>query len=112
MATAHGAGLMLLPFMIGLCTSAPAKDDTAPAAQWLERGHAAITNVLAQSGTATALAVATAHTLAMMAAALAMPGSCTATSGCACCAAFWFNLDRVWGASLVVAGAAGAAMAL
>jgi len=35
---------------------APAKDDTAPAAQWLERGHAAITNVLAQSGTATALA--------------------------------------------------------
>jgi hypothetical protein len=24
----------------------------------------------------------------------------------------WFNLDRVWGASLVVAGAAGVAMAL
>jgi hypothetical protein len=112
MATAHGAGLMLLPFMIGLCTAAPAQDDAAPAAQWLERGHAAVSEVLAQSGTATALAVAAAHTLAMMAAGLAIAWVVYRHLGLRVLRSLWFNLDRVWGASLVLAGAAGIVMAL
>ncbi|MCW5657342.1 MAG: hypothetical protein KIT60_06540 [Burkholderiaceae bacterium] len=110
MATAHGAGLMLLPFMIGLCTAAPPAGDAA--ARWVERGHAALSDLLAQSGTATALAVAGAHTLAMLVAGLAMAWVVYRYLGLRVLRSLWFNLDRVWGASLVLAGAAGVAMAL
>lgn len=112
MATAHGAGLMLLPFVIGLCTAEPASAGALPAARWLERGHAAVSDVLAQSGTATALAVAAVHTAAMMAAGLAMAWVVYRYLGLRVLRSLWFNLDRVWGASLVVAGAAGVVMAL
>jgi hypothetical protein len=112
MATAHGAGLMLLPFVIGLCTATPVPAGATPAARWLERGHAAVSDVLAQSGTATALAVAGAHTVAMMAAGLAMAWVVYRYLGLRVLRSLWFNLDRVWGASLVVAGAAGVLMAL
>jgi hypothetical protein len=111
MATAHGAGLMLLPFMIGLCTT-ESDDSAMPAAQWLGRGHAAVNDVLARSGTVTALAVAGAHTFAMMVAGLAMAWLVYRYLGLRVLRSLWFNLERVWGASLVVAGAAGLAMAL
>lgn len=99
MATAHGAGLMLVPFMLGLCSEAPAA------------GHAAVMAVLARSNLATALAVATVHTLAMLLAGGAMAWLVYRYLGLRFIRSAWFDLDRLWGVSLVAAGAAGALMA-
>lgn len=104
MATAHGAGLMLVPFMLGLC--APALD-TDPVA----RAHAGMMDVLARSDLATAAAVAAVHTLAMMLAGLALAWAVYRYLGLRFLRLAWFNLDRVWAASLVAAGAAGIWMA-
>jgi hypothetical protein len=95
MATAHGAGLMLVPFMVGLCT--PAAD----------AAHARVDAALAGSGLATALAVATVHTLAMMVAGLAIAWAVYRYLGLQFLRRAWFNLDVAWAASLIVAGAAG-----
>ena len=106
MATAHGAGLMLVPVMLGLCTAGPASVALPDA------GHAAVMNFLAQSSVATAVAVAALHTLAMMLAGLAMAWAVYRYLGLQVLRRVWFDLNQVWGASLVIAGAAGVAMAL
>ena len=111
MATAHGAGLMLVPFMLGLCATTPPPVDAAAAATVRDVGHATVMNYLAQSNVATAVAVASVHTLAMMLAGLAVAWAVYRYLGLQFLRRAWFNLDRVWGASLVVAGAAGVAMA-
>jgi hypothetical protein len=105
MATAHGAGLMLVPLLLGLC--GPEETGTGVAA-----AHGAIAQALARSGPATALAVATVHTLAMMVAGMAMAWAVYRYLGLQFLRRAWFNLDTVWAASLVVAGAAGVWMAL
>ena len=112
MATAHGAGLMLVPFMLGLCAATTpagnARADTAlPAA-----GHASVMSYLAQSDLATAVVVAAVHTLAMMIAGLAMAWAVYRYLGLRFLRRAWFNLDLLWGASLVVAGVAGIGAAL
>ena len=104
MATAHGAGLMLVPFVLRLC--APA-ESAAP----LEQAHATMMEILARSDLATALVVAALHTLAMLLSALAMAWAVYRWLGLRFLRLAWFNLDRVWAASLVVAGAAGIAVA-
>jgi hypothetical protein len=101
MATAHGAGLMLVPFMLDLCATQTSRD----------RGHATVMNFLAQSNVATATAVAAVHTLAMMLAGLGMAWAVYRYLGLRFLRRAWLNLDIVWGASLVIAGAAGIAMA-
>jgi hypothetical protein len=111
MATAHGAGLMLLPFMLGLCAM-PAPASGAAEASWPELGHAAVMDTLARSNLATALAVASLHTLAMVASGLAMAWLVYRWLGLRVLRSAWLNLDAVWGASLVIAGAAGAWMAV
>ena len=110
MATAHGAGLMLLPFMLGLC-AVPAAAPGATTARWPELGHAAVMDYLARSNLATALAVASVHTLAMVAAGLAVAWLVYRWLGLRVLRSVWVNLDAVWGASLVIAGAAGVWMA-
>jgi hypothetical protein len=105
MATAHGAGLMLVPLLLGLC--GPEEAGTGVAA-----AHGAIAQALARSGPATALAVATVHTLAMMGAGMAMAWAVYRYLGLQFLRRAWFNLDAVWAASLIVAGAAGVWMAL
>ena len=112
MATAHGAGLMLLPFMLGLCTTAPAALESNAAANWPELGHAAIMDYLARSNLVTALAVAGVHTLAMIGAGLVMAWLVYRYLGLRVLRSTWFNLDTVWGASLIAAGVAGVGMAL
>lgn len=112
MATAHGAGLMLVPFMLGLCTTGPSAVDAVPAAAVRDMGHAWVMNYLAQSNVATATAVAAVHTLAMMLAGLGMAWAVYRYLGLRFLRRAWFNLDWVWGASLVVAGAAGIGLAL
>jgi hypothetical protein len=101
MATAHGAGLMLVPFMLGLCG--------ASTEHGLE--HAGLMNDLAQSGMATAVAVAAVHTLVMVLAGLSMAWAVYRYLGLHFLRRVWLNLDFVWGLSLVIAGAAGVAMA-
>jgi len=110
MATAHGAGLMLLPFMLGLC-AVPPPAPSAAAASWPELAHAAVMDTLARSNLATALAVASLHTLAMVVAGLAVAWLVYRWLGLRVLRNAWLNLDAVWGASLVIAGAAGAWMA-
>jgi hypothetical protein len=112
MATAHGAGLMLMPFMLGLCATAPTAVDASRAAAVRDLGHASVMNYMAQSNVATATAVAVVHTLAMMLAGLAMAWAVYRYLGLRFLRRAWLNLDLVWGASLVIAGAAGVALAL
>jgi hypothetical protein len=109
MATAHGAGLMLVPAMLGLCATAPAAVDVATVS---ELGHATVMNYLARSSVATAVLVAAVHTLAMMFAGMAMAWAVYRYLGLPFLRRFWLDLDLVWGWSLVIAGAAGIAMAL
>ena len=106
MATAHGAGLMLVPFMLRLCESPP------PSAGGIERAHGRVMETLARSDLATALAVAGVHTLAMLLAGMGMAYAVYRWLGLQFLRRAWFNLDRVWGASLALAGAAGIWMAL
>ena len=112
MATAHGAGLMLVPFMLALCISAPADGNALADPNLRDQGHAVVMNYLAQSSFATAIAVATLHTVAMMLAGLGMAWAVYRYLGLRFLRRAWLNLDRVWGASLVIAGAAGVGMAL
>jgi hypothetical protein len=112
MATAHGAGLMLLPFMLGLCTTSPAWAESSAAADPSALGHAAVMDYLARSNLVTALVVAAVHTLAMIGAGLAMAWIVYRYLGLRVLRSAWLNLDTVWGVSLMVAGAAGAVMAL
>ena len=112
MATAHGAGLMLVPFMLGLCVTAPVAADALAATTMRDVGHATVMNYLARSNVATAILVAALHTLAMMLAGTGIAWAVYRYLGLRFLRRAWLNLDLVWGASLVIAGAAGAAMAL
>lgn len=105
-ASAHGAGLMLVAFMLGLCT----QDPQAPGG--LEAAHASVMGQLARSSVGIALTVAAVHTLATLLAALAIAWAVYRYLGLRYVARAWFNLDRVWAGSLVVAGAAGIVGAL
>jgi len=105
MATAHGAGLMLVPFVLRLCL--PAEGTGA-----LAQAHDRMADTLARSGVVTALAIAGLHTLAMMAAGLGMAWAVYRWLGLSFLRRTWFNLDVAWASSLVLAGAAGVWMAL
>ena len=105
MATAHGAGLMLVPFMLGLCAA------SRPAAVE-EAGHAAVMAYLARSDLGIALLVATVHSLAALLAGIVMALLVYRYLGLRFLRMAWFDLDRAWGLSLVLAGAAGIVLAL
>jgi hypothetical protein len=97
MATAHGAGLMLVPFMLSLCA--------AP-------GHGDVAAYLARANLGTAVLVATVHTLATLLAGIGMAWVVYRYLGLQFLRRAWLNLDAVWGASLVIAGAAGIGLAM
>jgi hypothetical protein len=99
-ATAHGAGLMLVPIYLGLCT-----------AQQLDAGHRAAGELM--DGTlAMAFSVAVVHTAAMVFAGGAIAYAVHRWLGLNFLSKSWFNLDRVWAASLVLVGAIALATAL
>jgi hypothetical protein len=90
-AIAHGAGLMLVPIYLGIC------------AMEQEAGHVAA-GTLMGADLRMALLVAAVHTLAM-----ALAGGLLAIGvyfwlGLRFLQKAWFNLDRVWAASLVFVG--------
>lgn len=93
-ATAHGAGLMLVPIYLGLCR-----------AQDLDRGHQAA-GALIGGDLATAVAVAIAHTAAMILTGGVIAVAVQAWLGLKFLSRSWFNLDAVWAVSLIVVGAA------
>ena len=103
MATTHGAGLMLVPFMLGLC-QAPAETDIA--------GHALIMNYLVRSNAQVALLVATVHTLIMLMTGMGMAWATYRYLGLRFLRRAWLNLDQVWAASLIAAGTIGIMVSL
>ena len=107
MASVHGAGLMLVPFMLGLCAVPPAG---APRAQ--ATGHAAVMAYMAQSNMGTALLVAAVHSVATILAGIFMALLVYRYLGLRFLRRAWLDLDRLWGGSLVLAGTAGMVLAL
>jgi hypothetical protein len=104
MATAHGAGLMLLPVALGLCATTASDADSRP-------GHAAV-DALTRSNVVTAIGVTGLHTLAMLVSGLVIAWLVYRVLGLQFLRRTWLNLDRAWGASLVLSGGLGVAMAL
>ena len=93
-ATAHGAGLeRLVPIYLGLCN--PSDGDA---------GHVAA-NTLMATGFSTALLVALAHTVAMIAASGAMAWAVYRYLGLKFLSRSWLNLDALWAWTLVLVGA-------
>jgi hypothetical protein len=87
MATAHGAGLMLVPALVPLCLGD-------------------MPGELADTSTETALAAVGVHTLAMLAVTGAIAIAVYEWIGVDFLRRGWFNLDRVWTAALVATAAA------
>jgi hypothetical protein len=92
MASAHGAGLMLLPFVIPSASVLAASHDHAHAS------HAALT--LASGGLAVAV-----HTLAYFTAMALIAWVVYRRFGLRLLRTAWFNLDWIWAGALVVTGA-------
>jgi len=97
MATAHGAGLMLVPVALGLCA--------------VPRDIGSAVDTMLRSDVATAVAVTVVHTLAMLVSGIAIAWLVYRYLGVQFVRRAWFNLDAAWGASLVVAGGVSVAMA-
>lgn len=95
-ATAHGAGLMLLPIFLSMDHSAMTGE------------HAAVGRLVADR-TAPALLVAAAHTLAMLSAGAVLAVLVYRWFGLRAVSRTWFNLDTVWALSLLLLGLISAA---
>lgn len=91
-AIAHGAGLMLLPIYLGICR-----------AQQLDSGHQAAASLMT-SNISSALIVSAVHTLAMLFAGALIAAIIYFWLGLKFLSSTWFNLDRIWAASLILVG--------
>jgi hypothetical protein len=91
MATAHGAGLMLLPLFLGLGATAHGGE------------HEAMAQV-AGAGLMSASLVALVHTTAMLLIGGAIAWAVYRYLGLRLLQRAWFNLDLLWSASLIVVG--------
>jgi hypothetical protein len=91
-AIAHGAGLMLVPIYLGLCTAAE-----------LDRGHEAA-GTLINANLGMAIQVSVMHTLAMIAAGGFLAWLVYRYLGLKFVSRSWFNLDAVWASSLILVG--------
>ena len=92
-ATAHGAGLMLVPIYLGICRASE-----------LDRGHQAA-SLLMRGNLATAVTVSVVHTAAMIFTGGLIALLVHAWLGLRFLSRSWFNLDLVWASSLVAVGA-------
>lgn len=91
MATAHGAGLMLVPVVLGLCADG-------------EHAHEAL-RAIAGGSLALSLAASAAHTLTMVLAGGAIAWVVYRYAGLALLQRAWINLDLLWALLLVAVGA-------
>jgi hypothetical protein len=94
-ATAHGAGLMLLPIYLGIC-GAEERDIGHQAAAALMRGNLG-----------TAIAVSIVHATAMIVSGGLVAFAVHEWLGLRFISKSWFNLDVVWAQSLIFVGAIG-----
>ena len=99
-ATAHGAGLMLVPIYLGLCAIAP--DDT---------GHLAAQSLMGNN-IITAFSVAAVHTMTMTLAGGIIAVIIYKWLGLRFLSKTWFNLDLFWAISLIIVGVFGAYSAI
>ena len=97
-ATAHGAGLMMVPIYLGLCAT---NDPDA--------GHRAASTLMA-SGAGLSLLVAAVHTAAMILSGGLIAVAVYAWLGLKFLTKSWFDLDRVWALSLILVGTIGVAI--
>ena len=104
MATAHGAALMLLPILMGLCETPAA---AAPGAF----DHAAVMKLM-RASVGTALMVSLVHTAAMIGSGLGAAWIVYRYLGLRALRAAWLDLDMVWALGLIAAGIAAVATAL
>ena len=108
MATAHGAALMLLPILMGLCeTPAAAVSATSTGAF----DHEAMMGLM-RSGVGTAVTVSLVHTAAMIGSGLGVAWVVYRYLGLRALRATWLDLDVVWALGLIASGGAAVAMAL
>lgn len=96
-ATAHGAGLMLVPISLGLCSAGQA--------------HLAAADLM-RSGLMTAMQVCVLHTAAMVTAGGGMAWLVYRYLGLQFLRSAWLNLDTTWAFGLVLTGAVGCGAAL
>jgi hypothetical protein len=99
-AIAHGAGLMLVPIYLGLCTAAD-----------LDRGHEAV-GTLINANLGMAIQVSVMHTLAMIAAGGFLAWLVYRYLGLKFVSRSWFNLDAVWASGLILVGAVSLSISL
>ena len=92
-ATAHGAGLMLVPIYLGICRTLET-----------DAGHAAAADLMAGNA-GIAVVVAVVHTLAMTVSGGAIAIGVYNWLGLKFLSRSWFNLDLVWALSLILVGA-------
>ena len=98
-ATAHGAGLMLVPIYLGICEG-----------RGLDPGHRAA-GALIGGDLATAILVSVVHTAAMILTGGLIAVVVEAWLGLRFLSRSWIKLDGVWAACLVLVGAAALALA-
>ena len=94
-ATAHGAGLMLLPIYLGLCSAGE-----------FDLAHQA-SSILITRNSGTALLVSLVHTLSMVTAGGMIALLVHDRLGLKFLSRSWFDLDVVWAMSLILVGAIG-----
>ena len=99
MATAHGAGLMLVPIVLRL-----PPDALGEAGHGAHAEHMAMASAAGEM-TSTALAAVGLHTLAMFVVMAAVAIVVFEQVGLAILRRAWLNLDRVWAGALIAAGA-------
>ncbi|HKH28995.1 MAG TPA: hypothetical protein VKA61_11785, partial [Sphingomicrobium sp.] len=87
----HGAGLMLVPMLLGLCAPSVLGSD------------APVSSLAISAGLA--LAVALAHTAALIAASGLVAGAVYRSLGLEILRRSWFDLRRIWAGSLALVGA-------
>ena len=97
-AIAHGAGLMLVPIYLGLCTTPASADDPA--------------SPVVEANLGMAVLVALVHVAAMVAAGGSLAWLTYRYLGLKFVSRSWFNLDAIWGLSLILVGTVALALNL
>jgi hypothetical protein len=99
-AIAHGAGMMLVPIYLGLCSAAD-----------LDRGHEAA-GALINADLGMAVLVSVVHSVAMVAAGGLLAWLVYRYLGLKFVSRSWFNLEATWALSLILVGALSLAISL
>jgi hypothetical protein len=108
MATAHGAALMLLPILLGLCE--PVSLDMPGNASLPTFDHTSMM-ALMRSSVGVAVTVSLVHSVAMIGSGLGVAWVVYRFLGLQALRTAWLDLDAVWAVALIASGAAAVATA-